>query len=161
MPSLVRQMPVVLAAGAGICLVSMVLVVMLGVFMRYAIGSPLLGVNEIVQMTAVALVMLALPHCTSSGGHIRVDLFDSLLGRAGRLLSDILFRCLAIVTLGFLCRQAWNKTADALEFGDATNMLELPIWPFFGAILFGMALCVLVYALEIMALLTSRRLTDD
>lgn len=159
--ALVGQVPVLLAAGAGICLITMVIVVMLGVIMRYAFGSPLLGVNEIVQLTAVALAMLALPQCTASGGHIRVDLFDNALGRAGRFLSDLLFRGLAIVALYHLCRQAWKKAAEAIEFGDVTNMLELPIWPFFGAVFVGMALCALVYVLEAFALIVGWRSADD
>ncbi|MEM9393275.1 MAG: TRAP transporter small permease [Pseudomonadota bacterium] len=157
----IGQVPVLLAAGAGLCLITMVVVVVLGVVMRYAFGSPLLGVNEIVQMTAVALAMLALPHCTSSGGHIRVDLFDGILGRAGRFLSDLLFRVLAVVALYFLCRQAWKKAAEAIEFGDVTNMLELPIWPFYGAVFVGMALCALVYALEAFALVVGWKSADD
>lgn len=159
--ALVGQGPVVLAIGAGICLISMVAVVMLGVIMRYAFGNPLLGVNEIVQLTAVALAMLALPHCTRTGGHIRVDLFDTVLGRVGRFLGDLMFRVLAVTALFFLCRQAWNKAAEAIEFGDVTNMLELPIWPLYGAVFVGMGLCALIYALEACALLVGWRRGDD
>ena len=157
----VDQVPVFLAIGAGICLVTLVAVVMLGVIMRYAVGSPLLGVNEIVQLVAVALAMLALPYCTNSGAHVRVDLFDGLLGRWGRFLSSLLFRALAIVALYFLCRQAWKKAAEAIEFTDVTNMLEIPIWPFYGAIFAGMALCALIYAIEVFALIVGWKSADD
>lgn len=151
--ALVGQGPAVLAVGAGICLIAMVGVVILGVTMRYVFGNPLLGVNEIVQLTAVALAMLALPQCTSTGGHIRVDLFDKILGGGGRFLSDLMFRLLAVIALFFLCRQAWKKAAEAIEFGDTTNMLELPIWPLYGAVFVGMGLCAVIYALEAIALL--------
>ncbi|MEM9104365.1 MAG: TRAP transporter small permease [Pseudomonadota bacterium] len=157
----VGQVPVVLAVGAGICLVAMVAVVMLGVVMRYAIGSPLLGVNEIVQLIAVALAMLALPYCTASGAHVRVDLFDHILGRSGRLLSGLLFRVLVIVALFFLCRRAWTKAAEAIEFGDVTNMLQLPLWPFYGAVFAGIALCALVYLFEAFALIVGWRSADE
>lgn len=157
----VNQVPALLAVGAGICLVTMVAVVMLGVIMRYAFGSPLLGVNEIVQLVAVALAMLALPYCTSSGGHVRVDLFDEVLGRWGRFLSSLLFRALAVIALFFLCRQAWKKAAEAIEFTDVTNMLELPLWPFYGAVFAGMALCALIYALEVFALIVGWKNADD
>ncbi|MEM9475802.1 MAG: TRAP transporter small permease [Pseudomonadota bacterium] len=156
-----NQVPTLLAVGAGICLITMVVVVTAGVVMRYAVGRPLLGVNEIVQLVAVALAMLALPYCTQSGGHVRVDLFDSALGRVGRFLSSLLFRILTIVALFFLCRRAWTKAVEAIEFGDVTNMLQLPIWPFYGAVFAGMALCALVYLFEAFALIVGWRNPDD
>lgn len=157
----VNQVPVFLAFGAGVCLVTMVAVVMWGVIMRYAFGNPVLGVNEIVQLTAVALAMLALPYCTSSGGHVRVDVFDKILGRKGRFLSSILFRALNVIALYFLCRQALKKAVEAIEFTDVTNMLELSIWPFYGAVFAGMALCALIYAFEIFALIVGWNSADD
>jgi TRAP-type C4-dicarboxylate transport system permease small subunit len=152
-PARAGQVPILLAIGAGICLVAMVIVVTFGVAMRYVFGSPVLGVNEIVQLNAVALAMLGLPYCTSSGAHVRVDLFDRPLGKWGRLLGDLLSRTLSVVALFFLCRHAWAKAAEAVEFGDVTNMLKLPLWPFYGAIFAGMAFCALVYVVEILGLL--------
>ena len=152
------RVPALLAVGAGLCLLGMVCVVTLGVVLRYVFGAPLLGVNEIVQLIAVALVMLALPYCTASGAHVRVDLFDRVLGRAGRLAGDLLGRGLSIMALAVICRQAWRKAAEAMEFGDATNMLGLPLWPFYGAILAGMGLCALVYLVQVAALLAGHDL---
>ena len=155
--ALASRVPAALAVGAGICLMTMVAVVTTGVILRYVFGAPLLGLNEVVQLLAVALAMLALPHCTQSGGHVRVDLFDGVLGRFGRFAGDVLSRALTVVALFHLCRQAWAKSAEAIEFGDATNMLELPLWPFYGAILTGMALCALVYLADIAALVLRLR----
>lgn len=149
-------MPAVLAIGAGLCLLSMVGVVCAGVVMRYLVGNPILGVNEIVQMAAVALAMLALPYATSSGAHVRVDLLDGRLGRWGRLTGDLFSRALSIVALIILCRQAWSKAVDALEYGDVTNMLQLPIWVAYAAILLGMGLCAVVFAVQMVALVAGR-----
>ena len=157
----VGQVTQLLAIGAGVCLISLVFVVSLGVVLRYAFGAPLLGVNEIVQMVAVALAMLALPYCTSSGSHVRVDLFDPILGRWGRLLGDILSRVLSIVALSYLCKQGWKKAAEALEFGDVTNMIEIPLWPIFGAICAGMMLCTLVFAAQILVLIFDWETSND
>lgn len=153
----VARVPALLAIGAGIFLVALVVVVSCGVFLRYVVGAPLLGVNEIVQMVAVALAMLALPYCTSSGAHIRVDLFDNSLGRIGRFIGDLMSRVLSITALWFLCLRAWSKAAEAIEFGDVTNMIKLPLWPVYGAICVGMGLCALVLAAEIVALVLGWR----
>ena len=146
------QVPVLLNLGAGICLVAMVAVIAAGVVMRYIVGNPLMGVNEIVQTIAVALAMLALPQATATGAHVSVDLLDRALGRWGRWFGDILSRVLSITVLGHLCLRALAKTREAAEYGDVTNMLQL-LWPVYAAILFGMGLCALVFAAQILGLL--------
>lgn len=157
----VDQVTQLLAIGAGICLITLVAVVSLGVILRYVIGAPLLGINEIVQMVAVALAMLALPYCTSAGAHVRVDLFDTVIGRWGRFLGDIFSRCLSIVALSYLCRQGWKKASEAVEYGDVTNMIQLPLWPVYGAICVGMALCSFVFAVQILALILGWEADND
>lgn len=159
--TLVVRAPAILAVGAGLCLLGMVGVVTAGVIMRYVFGNPILGVNEIVQLVAVALAMLALPHATATGAHVRVDLLDKAMGRWGRLAADIFSRALSITALFFLCRQAWSKAAEAAEFGDVTNMLQLPLAPVYATIMIGMTLCALVFAAEILAKLLGWSVDND
>lgn len=141
-----------LAVVAGIFLIAMTVLISFAVFMRYVVGQPILGVNEIVQLIAVALAMLALPYATHTSKHVRADIFDPALGRVGRLLADIASRAVSIFALWFLVNRAWLKALDALEFGDVTNMLELPLWPFYGLIALGIALCMVVFALQLVAI---------
>ena len=139
-----------LAAGA---LIFMVVVISAGVVLRYVFGTPVLGLNEINQMTAVVLVMAAMPYCTARGGHVGVDVFDNAIGRWGRFIGDVGSRLLSGFVLSVLVRRAVIKALDAHEFGDTTNMLGLPIWPFYGILAVGMGLCVLVFAVQILAIL--------
>lgn len=139
---------------AGICLFSVMAVVSVGVVMRYAFQAPLLGVNEIVQLAAVALVMASLPYCTDKDNHVAVDVFEKPLGPWGRMLGDIVSRVLSGFVLGLLCQRAVLKALDALEWGDATNMLGMPIWPFYVIIAMGAGLCVLIFAAQLLLILT-------
>lgn len=142
-----------LAVVGGLCLFAILAIVSVGVVMRYAFGTPLLGANEIVQLTAVGLVMTSLPYCTSRDGHVAVDVFEDSLGRWGRFAGDILSRALAGSVLAILCHRAVLKSLDALEWGDATNMLQMPIWPFYAILAAGAGLCSVVFALQIVLLL--------
>lgn len=150
-----------LAWTGGACLLFMMALIAVSVIMRYVFREPLLGVNEIVELTAVAMVMASLPYCTFHNGHVAVDVFDRALGRWGRLFGDISSRALSIFALVMLCRRAVLKSLDALEFEDVTNMLELPIWPFYAILATGAGLCALVYAEQLLTmlidLLTPRR----
>lgn len=160
LPGLVDRASFLLAIAAGILLVAMVGVITAGVGARYFLGRPILGINEIVQMNAVALAMLAMPYCTASQAHVRADIFDRLIGRWGRLAGDIVTRLLSIAALSVLVHRSWDKMLDAREFGDATNMLALPLWPFHGLIAFGMALCVLVFAAQILRIVLLGEIQD-
>lgn len=137
----------------GICLLGIVSIVSIGVVMRYAFGAPLLGINEIVQLTAVALVVSSLPYCTAQEDHVAVDVFERPLGRYGRFFGDLLSRIISAIVLFILCQRAVLKALDAHEWGDATNMLQLPVWPFYSILAVGAGLCVLVFAVQVLLLL--------
>lgn len=137
---------------AAIGLVFMVLVITFGVIARYVLGAPILGLNEIIQLTAVVLVMAAMPYCTSRDGHVAVDVFDKVIGRWGRFLGDVGARLFTGFVLALLVRRAVYKALDAWEFEDTTNMLRLPIWPFYVVLAIGVAICVLILAAQLIAL---------
>jgi TRAP-type C4-dicarboxylate transport system permease small subunit len=143
-PAWLDRANLVLAAAAGASLLFMVVLIALGVVLRFAFAMPILGINEIVQLTSVAVVMLALPWATSEGAHVRVDVLDHAIGRRGRFLGDIAANVLSAFVLSVLVWRAGLKALDALGYGDATNMLSLPIWPFYAIMAAGFALCVVV-----------------
>lgn len=151
----------VLAFLAGLLLLGMVALLSVGVVSRYFFASPILGLNEIVQLNAVALVMLTLPQATYAGIHVRADIFDRFIGHFGRLFGDIMTRVLSIVTLYYVTDRAWAKMLDAYEFGDATNMLDLPLWPFFGLISLGCGLSAVVFAVQLLDIILTRRPADE
>jgi TRAP-type C4-dicarboxylate transport system permease small subunit len=143
----------ILAMAAGVSLLFMVVLISVGVLMRFALAQPILGLNEIVQLNSVAVVMLALPWATAEGAHVRVDVLDRAIGRAGRHVGDLVSRALSAFVLAVLVWRSALKALDALEYGDATNMLGLPVWPFYAVLALGMALCVIVLVVQIAALL--------
>ena len=118
--------------------------------MRYVFSAPILGGNEIVQLVSVALVMLAMPAAAQSDDHVRVDVFDGRLGRWGRFLADILSRAVSVYLLWLLTSRSWAKMWDAVEFGDATNMLSIPLWPFYGLLSLGALLYAIVLGLQLL-----------
>lgn len=152
-PTIVDRVNGVLIGVAGACLLFMVIVIAIGVVMRFAFAMPILGSNEIVQLTAVALVMLALPYCTASEGHVRVDVLDDVIGPWGRFVGDVISRGLSLVVLGVLVWRAVFKTGEAFRYGDATNMLQLPIWPFYALICVGVTLAAIALLVQLSSIL--------
>ena len=128
------------ALAAGIVLFAIMVLVAWAVFARYVLNAPILGGQELVEIGMGLVVMLAMPFATYSGAHIRVDILDTQIGNWGRFLGDLLARVLGAYVLSLLVRKTWNKALDAHEYGDVTNMIEIPVWIAYGSISIGMAL---------------------
>lgn len=143
----------ILTALSIVSLVLMMLISFVAVVMRYLFNLPILGVNEIVQLLAVSCVFMAMPYATASDAHVRVDIFDHLLGRIGCQLGDLFTYSCSILVLSIVVHKAYFKMLYAAEFEDATNMLNIPLWPFYGLIALGMALYVTVLAVKLWAVL--------
>lgn len=127
-----------LALLASMVLGLMMIFIFASAVMRYAFNTPVVGGNEVLGLGAVAMVMLALPYATTQDSHIRIDLFDKILGRGGKALTDAFYQVISLIVLWFLTRAYVGKTLEALEFEDTTNMLEVVIWPFYALVTFGM-----------------------
>ena len=124
------------------------LLVSISVFFRYALAQPILGSQELVEIGMAAVVMLAMPYTAIKGQHIRVDILDQHLGPFGRFAGDLFSRIVSIFVLFLLVRKAWDKALDAHEYGDVTNMIEIPVLIAYGSITLGMGLFILVLCLQ-------------
>jgi TRAP-type C4-dicarboxylate transport system permease small subunit len=105
--------------AAGVSLLFMVVLIALGVVLRFAFARPILWINDILQLNSVAVVMLALPWATAQGAHVRVDVLDRAIGRRGRFAGDVLAHGLAAGLLAVLVWRAGLKAQDAMGYGDA------------------------------------------
>ena len=126
------------AVISGIALFLLMCLVSYTVFRRYVMNNPVLGDAELVQIGMSLVVMMAMPYATFSGAHIRVDIFDRKIGAWGRYLGDVMARSLGAFFLFLLIQKTWDKALDAHEYGDVTNMIEIPVWIAYGAITVGM-----------------------
>lgn len=135
----------------GCVLFAIMLLISWAVFARYVLNQPILGDSELVEIGMSLVVMMAMPFTTLRGGHIRVDFLDRALGNLGRFIGDLFARLVACFVLYLLIQKTWDKTLDAHEYGDVTNMIELPVWIPYGAITIGMGLYGLVLLAQVIA----------
>lgn len=146
---------------SGILLIGIMLLVATAVFFRYFLHQPILGSQEIVQLGMVLVVMLAIPSTAAHDMHIRVDLFDKVLGVTGRFFADLLSRVFGICVLSLMVWRCILKAADTYEYADTTNMLALPLWPIYAVIAVGMGLYALILLLEILYQFKTRGAQHD
>jgi len=140
-----------LAAISGAVLFVLMCLVSYAVFRRYVMNDPVLGDAELVQIGMSLVVMMAMPYATAHGAHIRVDIFDRRIGAWGRFLGDLMARSIGSFILFLLIEKTWDKALDAHEYGDVTNMIEIPVWIAYGAITIGMGGYAIVLVLQLLA----------
>lgn len=132
------------AVLGGVILFAVMIMVSVAVYCRYVLNAPIFGDVEYIQFGMALVVTAAMPYATLKGAHIRVDILDGVLGAWGRFLADGLARLVMAYVLLLLVQKSWDKALDAVEYGDETNLVELPLWIPYGAITLGFGLFIAV-----------------
>lgn len=139
-----------LAYLGGAVLIGLVALVAFDIVMRRVLKLPFLGGFEMTELAMVVIVALGLPYCAWLGGHVSVDLFGKYLDRPGLRWINVVVHLAGAALLAVV---AWRTTLYALgsyRWGDATNMMAIPKYPFqlvtalgaalFAAVLVGQAI---------------------
>lgn len=131
-----------LSLAASLCLIVMMGVTVLDVLGRHLFNSPIFGTLDIVELSLVATIFIAIPATFLNDEHIVVDLVDQF---AGPTTIRWLKRLGVIVTLIVLGVLLWNMRTpflDKLDWGETTLELSWPRWWHWVPILFGTAISI-------------------
>ncbi|MFQ5852809.1 MAG: TRAP transporter small permease [Candidatus Binatia bacterium] len=133
-----------LAYLGGIALLWLMGLTVVAVVMRYAFNAPILGAQDISELSLVLVVFLALAYCGWTGGHVAIDLIGMVLRPGALRWTDSLVHAVCGVLFVYVTWQTFRQGLDALEFGEASNLVEIPHFPFFVVVAFGSAVYALV-----------------
>lgn len=115
---------------SSVALLVMMCLTVTDVFARYVFVLPIPSAVELTELLMVATVFFALPVVTVSGGHVAVDLIDAVVGtKIAKLLVSASYVGLAVAFAVLSWRLA-EKAAGLAAFGDTTQVLRLPLFPF-------------------------------
>jgi TRAP-type C4-dicarboxylate transport system permease small subunit len=125
---------------AGIDLFALMLLTVYSVVMRYVFNAPPFFTLDLSQMMLIPVVFFGLAYCGWTGGHIAVDLVGTLKMPALERVVDVVVRlvCAAVIALW-----SWKLVGLALntqEIGNATNLVQIPYYPFVWVMVAGSAL---------------------
>jgi TRAP-type C4-dicarboxylate transport system permease small subunit len=136
-------------------LAAMMLITIVDVTMRNTINELVLGGVELVQLTLVISVFLALPETFLRDEHITIDLIDQFA--PVRVIKVL--RCIgALLTLLLLAVIAWRMLLPALDtigVGDRTSDLQIPLIWYWLPLLLGGATSVLAMVVVVIRELRS------
>ncbi len=126
-------------AGALLLLLGM-LVVLADIATRRTVGSPLTGVNDLVQLAVVGSACLALPLAFARGTHVAVDFVTRDWPSGLRRGLDYGVALAQLALLWLLVVHGWGQAALRLALGDVSPTLGLPILLYWVPYLVGIAL---------------------
>lgn len=131
---------------AGVALLAMMGVTVADVVARNVFSTPLQGVVEMVEFAMVWCTFAGIAAAFFLGGHITVDLVDAVAGEGVRRAVTLLAAALATAGMAALTFLAYRELLDALDWGDTTVDLGIPLWLYWvaitGGFLLGALLCL-------------------
>ncbi|WP_293572967.1 TRAP transporter small permease [Phaeobacter sp.] len=145
----------------SVAMIALGLLMAAQVFMRYAIASPFLGIEELAPMLALWIYFIGMAYCTRERDHIEGGVLTLLTQNRKTLLSVRLFGTLCcLVTVVVFAWFAWDFAAYNLSLNRKSTYMRLPkyIWDFSMVSGFVLMICYLVLQafLEARALLTGK-----
>lgn len=125
----VRIAQLALRATAALFLVALAAITLLDVLGRYVFNVPVRGAVELIEAMMVGTIFTGIVLATIAHQHVTVDLFAMRLGRRGRQIQLAFSLVLAGCVSALLGAVTWSQALAALDFGDKTTMLGLPMAP--------------------------------
>jgi TRAP-type transport system small permease protein len=137
-----------LAYLGGAVLVGLMLLVVYEVGMRYFYGRPFRGGYEMTELAMALIVAFGLPYTAITRGHVAVDVLGRWLDRPAMRWLNALVHFAGAVLLAIVAWRASLYALGSYRWGDLSNMMRIPKYPFQFAIAFSAALFSLVLVLQ-------------
>lgn len=135
-----------IAYAGGLVLVGLMLLIVYEVLMRYFFGRPFRGGYEITELAMAVIVACGLPYTAIARGHVFVDVFARWLDRPSLRWLTAAIHLMGAILLAVV---AWRSAAYAMgsyQWGDVSNMMRIPKYPF----QFGVAVAAGLFSLVLL-----------
>jgi TRAP-type transport system small permease protein len=130
----------------------MMLFTTIDVILRSVANRPITGAVEGTQLMMLLAVALGLAYTQFKKGHISVELLVSRFPRMARSINNVF---VSLVCLGVYGIIAWQAIVGGLRQQGAgvtiSDVIRIPVHPFYYVLAFGSVILCLVYVLDILA----------
>ena len=138
-----------LAYIASIVLFLLMLITTADVAGRYFFNQPLTGVFDLTHIAVLIMVFFGLAYCGIKGGHVAIELLHDKLSRP---VAKVLDRIINLVGATLFLIIAWRtmvQSIDIIEFKEASQLLLIPLFPFYWLVAFGSVIFAIVMIMRI------------
>jgi len=137
------------ATLAGAVLIALMLMTAADVAGRAIFNAPITGVFDLTHFAVLTMAYLGLALCGFRGDHIAIEIVYQKLGQRARRVLDGLTNLLGAVLFGLIAWQAVAQAVIVREIDEASQLLNIPFFPFYWLLAAGAALFALVMLLRI------------
>ena len=123
-----------------ICVVAMMLLNVGDVLLNKIANKNILGSYEITQRLLMCAVFASFAYAQSKKAHINMTLIIAKLPRALRYILFTLMSILSVVAAGAMTWAAYVQTLDCIAKNYVTEVLYIPLWPFYVVEIIAMAI---------------------
>lgn len=136
------------AVVGGVILVSMALMTVVGVIGRSLFSHPILGDVELVQLGCAVVVACFLPYTQFHRANIIVDFFTTGARERTQRRMDALGSLLYTAVLVLVTWRVAVGGIDIHEAQESSMLMNLPLWIPYLLMVPGLALCVVIGAVQ-------------
>jgi TRAP-type C4-dicarboxylate transport system permease small subunit len=119
-----------LGAVGAVVVFALMLITGIDVIGRYVFHRPLVGAFELSELALAILVLFGWGYNQAIKGHVDIDLLYNRLPHSIQTFVDFLISLLGLSLFVFVSWQAINFTMSSIGWGEATEMLNVPVWIF-------------------------------
>jgi TRAP-type C4-dicarboxylate transport system permease small subunit len=114
-----------------VCVVAMMLMNVVDVIMGYVANKHILGAYELTQRLLMCAVFTSFAYGQSKKTHINMTIVIAKFPRALRFVLFTVMSILSVLAAGAMTYAAWAQTAVCIEKNYLTEVLYIPLWPFY------------------------------
>ena len=137
-----------LAYAGGLVLAGLAILVIYEICARYFFGRPFRGGFEMTELAMSIIVACGLPYTAIHRGHVSVDIFSKYFDRPSMRWLNFAVNALGAIVLGTLACQSFDYALKSYGYGDVSNMMRSPKFPFQFAVALSAALFTVVLILH-------------
>ncbi len=118
------------AYAGALLILAMMALISYDVFLRYVLNDPLLGAHEIVEYLLLMCFFLFLTDCWNASTHVRMGIVYEKMAGTTKKAADAFVGAAGALLFGVMAFKIWEELMYALEAGQVSSELLMPIWPF-------------------------------
>lgn len=141
---IIKKCILVFSTIAGVILFLMMMLTAADVTLRYFFDMPVAGAYELTQFAMVIFAAGGLSYCAMVDGHVSVDLFFKGLPDRTQAVITCLTKFISLIIVLLMSWRAFQQMIVVYGFGEKSQVLSLPVFPFLGITGLGIALFGLV-----------------
>jgi TRAP-type transport system small permease protein len=144
--SILRRVARPFGLASALILAFMMLFTTVAVAMRQFFNSPVLGVVDVMELSLVGLIFIAMPGVFLRDDNVTVDVIDQLVSRRVRVALRLIGLVLALSFLVMMMVQMTPQAMDKWKYSEVTMTLSIHRFIHWVPIIFGFGMSIVATA---------------